>query len=277
MLSYRHSYHAGNHADVLKHATVALLVEALKKKEGPFAYIETHAGAGRYDLRSEQAQKTGEYLEGIARIWREPAAPAALGPYLDAVRALNSGGELTFYPGSPRVVRHLLRPQDRMALMELHNNEYPVLKQEFAGDRLVAVHHRDGYEGLNALLPPKEKRGLVLIDPSYEVKSEYGQVVTSLAAAVKRWSNGVYAVWYPLLASAQTDAFMAQFRATGLRKLLRAEITVRGEGIGMYGSGMLVLNPPWHLDSQLQELLPWVVERLAPGAGQSVVEWLVPE
>lgn len=277
MLSYRHSYHAGNHADVLKHATVALLVEALKKKEGPFAYIETHAGAGRYDLRSEQAQKTGEYLEGIARIWREPAAPAALGPYLDAVRALNSGGELTFYPGSPRVVRHLLRPQDRMALMELHNNEYPVLKQEFAGDRLVAVHHRDGYEGLNALLPPKEKRGLVLIDPSYEVKSEYGQVVTSLAAAVKRWSNGIYAIWYPLLASAQTDTFMAQFRATGLRKLLRAEITVRGEGIGMYGSGMLVLNPPWRLDSQLQELLPWVVERLSPGAGQSLVEWLVPE
>jgi 23S rRNA (adenine2030-N6)-methyltransferase len=277
MLSYRHSYHAGNHADVLKHATVALLVEALKKKEGPFAYVETHAGAGRYDLRSEQAQKTGEYLEGIARLWQEPAAPAALGSYLEAVRALNSGGELVFYPGSPRVVRHSLRPQDRMSLMELHNNEYPVLKQEFAGDRQVAVHHRDGYEGLNALLPPKEKRGLVLIDPSYEVKSEYGQVVTSLATAVKRWSNGIYAVWYPLLASAQTEAFMAQFRATGLRKLLRAEITVRGEGIGMYGSGMLVLNPPWHLDSQLQELLPWVVERLAPGVGQARVDWLVPE
>jgi 23S rRNA (adenine2030-N6)-methyltransferase len=277
MLSYRHSYHAGNHADVLKHAVLALLVEALKKKDTPFAYLETHAGAGRYDLRSEQAQKTGEFHAGIARLWDATPVPDALSPYLDAVHALNPEGQLLFYPGSPRVARHLIRPQDRMVLMELHTNEYPVLKQEFAGDRQVAVHHRNGYEGLRGLVPPKEKRGLLLIDPSYEVAAEYGQVVEAVEATAKRWASGILAIWYPLLTRAAGEAFKERFRAAGLRKLLGAEITVRDEGIGMFGSGMLILNPPWQLDATLQQLLPWIAEILAPHAGTSRVEWVVPE
>lgn len=280
MLSYRHGYHAGNVGDVLKHAVLALLIESLKKKPAPFAYIETHAGAGRYDLQAAQAEKTGEYKEGIARLWGRADLPEALGPYLSAVAAVNLPGEsLHYYPGSPRVARHLLRAQDRMALMELHGSEYPVLKQEFAGDRQVAVHHRDGYEGLKALLPPAEKRGLVLIDPSYEVKTEYAQVAEAVQSAHKRWAGGTIALWYPVLARELTDAFKERFRTSGLRKILDAELTTRPEDSpGMRGSGMLILNPPWQLDVALEALLPYLAAVLDPArAGHACVNWLVPE
>ena len=276
MLGYRHGFHAGNHADVLKHAVLVLLLDALKRKETPFAYLETHAGAGRYDLRSEQAQKTGEFHGGIERLW-DIDAPAALARYLEAVRALNPDGRLLFYPGSPRIARYLIRSQDRMMLMELHTTEYPILKQEFAGDRQVAVHHRDGYEGLRGLLPPKEKRGLVLIDPSYEVASEYRQVVEAVVAAARRWSGGSFAVWYPLLSRTAGEGFKAQFRDAGLRKLLAAEITVRQEGVGMFGSGMLVLNPPWQFDAVLADLLPRLAQVMAFDSSTAHVEWVVPE
>lgn len=280
MLSYRHGYHAGNVGDVLKHAVLALLIEALKKKPAPFAYLETHAGAGRYDLSAAQAEKTGEYREGIGRLWGRDDAPEALAPWLSAVAALNAPGTaLRYYPGSPRVARHLLRAQDRMVLMELHGSEYPVLKQEFAGDKQVAVHHRDGYEGLKALLPPAEKRGLVLIDPSYEVKSEYAQVVEAVQAAHRRFPGGIIAVWYPVLARELTDGFKDAFRASGLRKILDVELTTRPEGaVGMRGSGMLVLNPPWQLDATMETLLPWLGQVLDPERlGHGFVTWLVPE
>jgi 23S rRNA (adenine2030-N6)-methyltransferase len=280
MLSYRHGYHAGNVGDVLKHAVVALLIEALKKKAGPFAYLETHAGAGRYDLAAAQAEKTGEYREGIGLVWGRGDAPEALAPYLSAVAALNSPGEtLRYYPGSPRVARHLLRAQDRIVLMELHGSEYPVLKQEFAGDKQVAVHHRDGYEGLKALLPPAEKRGLVVIDPSYEVKSEYAQVIEAVQSAHKRFPAGIVAVWYPVLARELTDSFKESFRTSGLRNILDVELTTRPEdSVGMRGSGMLVLNPPWQFDSAMEALAPWLRAVLDPGqVGSGGVEWLVPE
>jgi 23S rRNA (adenine2030-N6)-methyltransferase len=280
MLSYRHGYHAGNVGDVLKHAVLALLVEALKKKPAAFACLETHAGAGRYDLRAAQAEKTGEYCEGIGLLWGRSDLPEGLAPYMSAVAALNRPGEtLRYYPGSPRVARHLLRPQDRMVLMELHGSEYPVLKQEFAGDRQVAVHHRDGYEGLKALVPPPEKRGLVLIDPSYEVKTEYAQVVAAVQAAHKRWAGGIIAVWYPVLARELTDAFKESLRTSGLRKILDVELTTRAEdSVGMRGSGMLVLNPTWQFDTAVEGWLPWLSGVLDPGhAGHARVGWLVPE
>lgn len=280
MLSYRHGYHAGNVGDVLKHAVLAWLIEALKKKPAPFAYLETHAGAGRYDLSAAQAEKTGEYREGIGLLWGREDTPEVLVPYLSAVAALNPPGEaLRHYPGSPRVARHLLRPQDRMVLMELHGGEYPVLKQEFAGDKQVAVHHRDGYEGLKALLPPVEKRGLVLIDPSYEVKSEYAQVVAAVQAAHRRFAGGIIAVWYPVLARELTDGFKEAFRASGLRKILDVELTTRPEdSVGMRGSGMLVLNPPWQFDAAMEALLPRLARVLDPEhAGRGAVAWLVPE
>lgn len=280
MLSYRHSFHAGNFADVLKHAVLALVLEGLRRKETPFCFIDTHAGVGRYDVKSAPAEKTGEWREGIGRIWSEPNPPAELSPYLAAVRAMNRGPALRFYPGSPRVARHLLRPQDRMVLMELHPSDVPLLQREFEGDRQVGVHHQDCYRGLKAFIPPREKRGLVLFDPAYEVKEEYEQVIDALLAAHKRWPTGVYALWYPILARATVDRMHRQLRDSGIRRILYAELSIRPDDtpFGMNGSGMLLINPPWQLDEQLQSLLPWLWQRLdQQQKGRWSLEWLVPE
>ena len=280
MLSYRHSFHAGNFADVLKHAVLALVLEGLRRKETPFCFIDTHAGVGRYDMKSAPAEKTGEWREGIGRIWSEPTPPTELAPYLDAVRALNRGSALRFYPGSPRVARHLLRPQDRMVLMELHPSDVPLLKQEFANDRQVGVHHQDCYQGLKAFVPPREKRGLVLFDPAYEVKDEYEQVIDALLAAHTRWPTGIFALWYPILSRAAVDHMHRRVRDSGIRKVLFAELSVRPDDMpfGMNGSGMLLINPPWQLDEQLRVLLPWLHQRLDPQQqGRWAVDWVVPE
>lgn len=280
MLSYRHSYHAGNHGDVLKHSVLALLLEALARKDTPYCYVETHAGVGRYDLRASEAEKTGEYRDGIARLWSLANVPAEAAPYLAAVRALNPDGQLRFYPGSPRIARHLLRPHDRMVLCELHSTDYPLLKQEFSGERGVSVQHQDGYQGLKAFLPPKEKRGLVLIDPSYEVKSEFDQVITALHQAHRRWPTGMYALWYPILKRETIDRLHARLCESGIRKVLFAELALRPDevALGMNGSGMLLINPPWQLDEKLKRLLPWLSQQLDPEQhGYWNMEWLVGE
>lgn len=279
MLSYRHAFHAGNFADVVKHAVLGLLAQALAKKDTPFCYLDTHSGIGRYDLHSAAAEKTGEYKNGIARLWQREDVPPSLVPYLAAVRALNPDGALRFYPGSPRVVRHLLRAQDRMVLMELHTNDYPTLKDEFARDAQVAVHHRDGYEGLNAFVPPKEKRGLVLIDPSYEVKSEFDAVVTALREAHTRWPTGMYALWYPVLDRPSVARLERKLQQSGIRKILVAELCVRPDThpFGLNGCGMIVINPPWHFDEQLRAVMPWLHTVLAENQGSERVEWIVPE
>jgi 23S rRNA (adenine2030-N6)-methyltransferase len=280
MLSYRHAFHAGNFADVLKHAVLAALVEAIKKKDTPFCYVDTHAGAGRYDLHAGAARKTGEYREGIARVWTRTDAPAALNPYLDAVRALNADGELRYYPGSPRLVRRLLRAQDRMILMELHTSEHPLLQQEFAGDRQVAVHHLDGYQGLRAHLPPREKRGIVLVDPSYEVKTEFKQVVTALKNAYERWNTATLALWYPVLERSTVARLEQALHSSGMREILLAELCVADDDAppGMHGCGMIVVRPPWKFDVQLRALLPWLWDALAPERrGGTRVEWIVGE
>lgn len=308
MLSYRHSFHAGNFADVLKHSVLALLLEGLRRKEAPFCYLETHAGVGRYDLHGAAAQKTGEWREGIARLWPAAEPPEAAAPYLDAVRALNGDGNLRFYPGSPRIARHLLRPQDRMVLMELHPTDLSLLQQEFADDRQVAVHHRDGYTGLKAFLPPQEKRGVVLIDPSYEVKDEFDRVVEALIQNHRRWPTGIYALWYPILNRASIDRLHRRLRDSGIRRVLYAELSVKPDDTppgmsdggmsekgrfarpqgapeedragmrGMNGSGMLLINPPWQLDQQLTNLLPWLWRQVdRERRGHYAMEWLVPE
>jgi len=279
MLSYRHSFHAGNFADVLKHAVLALLLEALRRKETPFCYIDTHAGVGRYDLGSAEAEKTGEWRDGIGRLWELAEVPTALEPYLAAVQAMNDSGALRFYPGSPRVARHLLRPQDRMVLTELHPTDLPLLRQEFAGDRQVGIHHQDGYRGLKAFLPPPERRGLVLFDPAYEVKDEYEQVIDALLAAHRRWPTGMYALWYPVLSRAPLERMWQRLRESGVRKILRTELTVRtGGALGMHGSGVVMVNPPWQLDQQLETLLPWLRQQLGQDEGTATtLEWLVPE
>jgi len=280
VLSYRHAFHAGNHADVLKHAVLALLLEALRSKQAPFRYLETHAGAGVYDLDSPEARRNAEHEQGIGRVRAQADSPPALAGYLAALDAAGGPGGRARYPGSPRVARHLLRPNDRMVLCELHPADHALLRAEFAGDRQVAVHRTDGYQGLRAFLPPPERRGLVLIDPPYEVKDEYRQVVAALGAAHRRWPTGSYALWYPVLDTTTHARLLRDLAQSGLRRVLLAELRVRpADGPrGMKGSGMVIINPPWRLDRTLEALLPWLWDVLDPEhRGGWRVEWLVPE
>ncbi|WP_446808769.1 23S rRNA (adenine(2030)-N(6))-methyltransferase RlmJ [Methylomonas sp. 2BW1-5-20] len=279
MLSYRHGFHAGNFADVLKHSLLTLVVNALKQKEKPFVYIDTHAGAGKYSFKSEFAQKTGEYRHGIARLWDSQDAPPELKDYLSAVRAENTGRQLVRYPGSPQLVKRLVRSQDRLLLSELHSSDFEALQQLFAGDKQVSVAKEDGLQTLSKKLPPIQKRGLTLIDPSYEMRDEYKKIIAALTAAYRHFATGVYALWYPVIERAATENFMRQLVMTGIPRQLRIEHCVAddGPGRGMTGSGMLFINPPWQLDSQAELMLPWLSQILAEGQGHWKVEWQVPE
>ncbi|MCG3730626.1 23S rRNA (adenine(2030)-N(6))-methyltransferase RlmJ [Vibrio cincinnatiensis] len=279
MLSYRHSFHAGNHADVLKHIVQSLILNALQQKDKPFVYHDTHSGVGRYDLTHEWSEKTGEYKQGIARIWQQNVTPSAIDSYLAAIKALNNGNTLRYYPGSPRVARTHLRPQDRMVLTELHPSDYPLLEQEFQRDRQVAIYKEDGFTRLKASLPPKERRGLVLIDPPYELAKEYRDVVQAIAQSYKRWSTGIYAIWYPVVNRCDIDDMLEGLANLGIRKILQIELGVAPDTNerGMTASGMIVINPPWKLESEMQEILPFLKQAIAPVTGHFKVEWVVPE
>ncbi|RUW96788.1 23S rRNA (adenine(2030)-N(6))-methyltransferase RlmJ, partial [Mesorhizobium sp. M2A.F.Ca.ET.037.01.1.1] len=220
-MNYRHAYHAGNFADVVKHAVLARLVEYLKQKDKAFRVIDTHAGIGRYDLASVEAGKTGEWQGGIGRLTEatlEPQAAALLQPYLEAVRAQNPDGGLKHYPGSPLIVRHLLRSQDRLTAIELHPKDAVRLKLVFAGDFQARVIELDGWLALGAQLPPKEKRGLVLIDPPFEEEGEFSRLVDGLRKAHRRWPGGIYALWYPIKDRRAVTAFRGALKETGIPK-----------------------------------------------------------
>jgi len=279
MLSYRHGFHAGNFADVLKHSLITLVINALKQKEKPFVYIDTHAGAGKYSFKSEFAQKTGEYQQGIARIWGQTQIPAEIKDYLAAVRAENTGRQLVRYPGSPQLVRRLIRDQDRLQLSELHGSDFESLQQLFAGDKHVNVAQEDGLERLSKKLPPIQKRGFILIDPSYEVKSDYSKVVEALQIAHRHFATGIYGLWYPVIERQMTERMLQQLQQTGIPKQLRIEHCVVADGSqrGMTGSGMILINPPWTLSKQVEVLLPWINQVLTEGQGYWKQEWLVPE
>jgi 23S rRNA (adenine2030-N6)-methyltransferase len=279
LLSYRHSFHAGNHADVLKHIVQSLILNALQQKDKPFVYHDTHSGVGRYDLTHEWSEKTGEYKQGIARIWQQNVTPYAIESYLAAIKALNNGDTLRYYPGSPRVARAHLRPQDRMVLTELHPSDYPLLEQEFQRDRQVSIYKEDGFARLKASLPPKERRGLVLIDPPYELAKEYRDVVQAIAQSYKRWSTGIYAIWYPVVNRCDIDDMLDGLANLGIRKILQIELGVAPDTNerGMTASGMIVINPPWKLESEMQEILPFLKQAIAPVTGHFKVEWVVPE
>ncbi|OON38024.1 23S rRNA (adenine(2030)-N(6))-methyltransferase RlmJ [Izhakiella australiensis] len=280
MLSYRHSFHAGNHADVLKHTVQSLIIEGLKEKEKPFLYLDTHAGAGRYQLSGEHAERTGEYLEGIARIWQQDDLPELLKPYIGAVRAFNQGSTLRFYPGSPLIARHLLRSDDKLHLTELHSSDFPLLRNEFQKESRARVERADGYQQLKSRLPPPSRRGLILIDPPYELKSDYHAVVSGIHEGYKRFATGVFALWYPVVLRQQVKRMCNELQATGIRRILQIELAVRPDSDqrGMTASGMLVVNPPWRLEQQMKSLLPWLHEKLVPaGIGHTSVSWLVPE
>jgi 23S rRNA (adenine2030-N6)-methyltransferase len=269
MLSYRHAFHAGNHADVLKHAALVLALDYLLRKETPLTYIDTHAGAGSYRLQAPEAQKTAEFRDGVGRLWRCEGLPVELRGYVDTVAALNGSGELVRYPGSPRFAAQWLRPQDRLRLFEMHPQDQRALGDLFGDDRRVRIEAGDGFAGLKALLPPLSRRALVLIDPPYEVKGDYRAVVEALRDAHRRFATGVYMLWYPLLDQADAKRLPARLEALGLGPSLRAErlVAAPGELRGLYGSGLFVINPPWQLGEQLERLLPWLSARLAQGQG----------
>jgi 23S rRNA (adenine2030-N6)-methyltransferase len=266
-MNYRHIYHAGNFADVLKHAVLARLIDYLKLKDKPFRVIDTHAGTGVYDLSSEEAQKTGEWLGGIGKLLGKdlPKAVAPLlAPYLDVVRALNATSNVRLYPGSPKITRMLLRKEDRLSLMELHPDDYETLRENFADDFQTRVTHLDGWLALNAHLPPKEKRGLVLVDPPFEEPNEYERLVDGLAKAWRKFPTGIYCLWYPLKRGAPIKDFRQALHDLEIPKMLSAELTVRSEREdGLTGSGLVVVNPPYTLKAELDILLPFLKERLA--------------
>lgn len=281
MLSYRHSYHAGNFADVFKHVIWIQVLRALCRKATPFFVLDTHAGIGRYDLSGAEAQRNREYAQGIARLAHCNNFPAPVQDYLDLVRSHNPvDAELRFYPGSPCLSRALLRPQDRLLLTELHPADHLQLKQLFAGDSQVAVHKLDGYQALKAFLPPAEKRGLVLIDPAYERQDEYERVVANLQQAYVRWPNGVYVIWYPLLSHSLRERFHAALQASDIRKILTLEFGIQAlrDRTEFAGSGMLMINPPWSLQTDLEAVMHWFPTCLGL-AGQAWQRqfWLVPE
>ena len=280
-MNYRHGYHAGNFADVFKHLLLVRLLRALQRKDKAFAYIETHAGGGRYDLAAAVARGAHEYREGIGRLWDAPReAGEDFEAFFAAVRAVNRGQALRLYPGSPRIARFLLRPQDRMRVCEVLPEECARLRAEFAGDAQVTVRCGDGYAALAAWLPPPERRGLVLIDPPYERADEWQQARDALLAAAKRWPQGIYALWYPLKAGAPVARLRQSLVRSGLRKLLCVEMHVwpADTPFRLNGCGMLLHNPPWRFDAGLEARLAELAERLrqGPQAGARV-EWLVPE
>lgn len=286
-MNYRHAYHAGNFADVVKHAVLALLIERLKTKEAAFRVLDTHAGLGRYDLRSVPAQKTGEFRSGIGRLLEhEPRGlPVELKPYLGAVKALNGGANfsaasLRWYPGSPRLVRSLMRRQDRLHLLELHPEDAASLNELFARDRQVTVQQADGYTGLKALLPPAERRGLVLIDPPFEKRNEFETLVRGLCQAYRRWATGQYLLWYPIKDRPPVQEFHDALKAAGIPRILVVEFLLRADHDAerLNGCGLILVNPPWKTEDALRELLPQLAAILGAEAGGGTrVEWLVPE
>ncbi len=277
MLSYRHGFHAGNAADVLKHSVLSFVLDYLVKKPKPLYLLDTHAGAGAYDLTDAMAHKTGEHAQGIGRFDGLTAdGPALCAAYLKALTSLRKTAAA--YPGSPAFLQHFQREGDRLDLAELHPTDHLALSGRFNGKERVTVHREDGLALMIARLPPPERRGLVLIDPSYEVKSDYEQVVARLAGAHKRFATGVYLLWYPVIDRDRTEVFLARLAETGMRRQLRIELCQEADrpGRGMTGSGLIAVNPPWTLEAAARDGLVWLSKTLDAG-GPSRVEWLVPE
>jgi len=266
MLSYRHAFHAGNHADVLKHCIEVQLLRYLAQKEKPFWYIDTHAGAGCYELDTGYATQNAEYESGITQLWSRDDLPEPLAEYVSLVKHFNPEGQLKLYPGSPMVALELLRKQDRMRLFELHPSDHNLLQQNFEGyDMQVLIQQNDGFGALKALLPPPPRRALVLIDPPYEDKQDYQRVVSALQEGLKRFANGVYAIWYPQLQRNEARQLPVQLKQLPVKSWLHVALSVQGlseDGFGMHGSGMFILNPPWLLHGVLEKVMPYLLEHL---------------
>jgi 23S rRNA (adenine2030-N6)-methyltransferase len=283
MFSYRHAYHAGNHADVLKHFVQVQLHQYMNQKDTAYTYIDTHSGAGVYALDSAQAVKSGEYLDGIARLWERDDLPKPLAEYVNLVRGMNPSGRLRYYPGSPYVAEQVARPEDRLRLFELHPADTRLLVDNFrkleahkaeqgerSRGRRILIEHADGFHGLKALLPPPSRRALVLVDPPYEVKLDYKHVRDALEDALERFPSGIYAVWYPVLQRMESRQFPDRLKRLPAKEWLHVTLTVATpgpDGHGMHSSGMFILNPPYTLEPMLRETLPYLVQVLGQDSG----------
>jgi len=266
MFSYRHGFHAGNHADVLKHVVLVQMLSYLTAKDTALWFVDTHAGAGVYALDGSFAQKKGEFKDGIGRLWAQGGLPPALEGYVRQVQKPNPDGTLRHYPGSPQIALQMLRDQDRLQLFELHTTEREVLQKQYANvKRKVSVQPSDGFAGLKGVLPPTSRRGLVLIDPSYEDKADYARVVETMRDALQRFATGVYAVWYPQVQRPESKALPGLLKEVAQKGWLHASLKVMApakDGLGLHGSGVFVFNPPWKLEESLRDAMPALVRLL---------------
>jgi 23S rRNA (adenine2030-N6)-methyltransferase len=282
-MNYRHAFHAGNFADVMKHALLARVLAYMMAKPAPLRFIDTHAGLGIYDLAGDAATRTGEWRDGIGRIDPDTLPPVIaelLQPYLAAVGRRGPDGSWRQYPGSPAVAQWLLRPDDRLTLCELHPEDAETLKRNLGSDRRIKIFSSDGYAALNAVLPPPERRGLVLVDPPFEKVGEFDTLLAALLRAHKRWPTGSYMIWYPLKDRAAVGRFAAGLAASGLRRVLQLHLLVGDPNAGpLAGSGLVFVNPPYTLKDEADLLLPWLAETLArPGQGTEwTARWLAGE
>ena len=265
MLAYRHAFHAGNHADVLKHITLTLVLRYMNQKDKSYRMIDTHAGAGGYSLEGQYAQKKGEYLQGVARLWERDDLPEAVADYMSLVRQFNPDGMLEQYPGSPAFAQMLLRSQDQLRLFERHPTDHRILEAYLGGVRGAEVKDTDGFEGLKGQVPPSSRRAVVLMDPSYEGHGDYPKVIASLREAILRFPEGVYMVWYPQVSKLEAAQLPRRLEGLAPKGWLHARLTVQqpdSQGFGLAGSGMFILNPPYTLHAQLLEVLPYLTEVL---------------
>jgi 23S rRNA (adenine2030-N6)-methyltransferase len=282
-MNYRHAYHAGNFADVVKHATLCRVLTHLREKPAAFRVIDTHAGAGRYDLAGPEAGKTLEWRDGIGRLLGAVLPPPIrelLAPYLDAIAALNPGGRLAHYPGSPVLAQALLRRQDRLIACELEPRAAAALERELASDNRAKAIAIDGWTALTAYLPPVERRGVVLIDPPFEQPDEFARLGERLAAAHRKWPTGIYLLWYPIKDPAEAQGFSRGLVRLGIAKMLRVELILptAGPDTGLRGSGLIAVNPPWTLHDELRAVLPVLADVLSRGATSAVtLDWLAGE
>jgi 23S rRNA (adenine2030-N6)-methyltransferase len=267
MLSYRHAFHAGNHADVLKHYVLGLVLAHTKQKDKPFWYIDTHAGAGMYSLQDGYATQNQEFKEGISKLLSAKNLSQPLADYVAQIQSFNTGSELSFYPGSPMVAESFMRADDRMRLFELHPNDYKLLSENFEGfGKQAKVEMQNGFKGLKSCLPPPPRRAVVLIDPPYEDKQDYLYVVDAIKDSLKRFPTGTYIVWYPLLQRPEPAEMLDELLALNVPDWLHVTLSVESpseEGFGMYGSGLFIINPPWTLPKTLAETMPVLTALLA--------------
>jgi len=279
MLSYRHAFHAGNFADVLKHCVLTLVLDYMTRKDKGFTYIDSHAGAGMYSLHNDYAKKTGEYQQGIAKLINQSDLPEVLVPYVELIQSLNPAHQLNLYPGSPAIAREILRRQDSAHLFELHPTDHQLLAEYCQRWKKSFIKQQDGYQGVLSLLPPPSRRAVVLIDPPYEIKTDYQNAVQTIINSYKKFPTGTYILWYPVVKRSFVEQMQQQFSRSSVKNLLQLEFCLSADTdeYGMTGTGLFVINPPWQLAEQMGTVLPYLSEKLSANRTNYKIEQLIAE